>query len=226
MNFFNAIFKYFVNLFSSKANKLDKFNKNNLDIEALLNQYKEKVNKELKEANNRLDEFTAKMNSDIDKAILIRSELSVTVEAIKNASKIKNPDAKVINDIKLMKSKAKEKLELAKTYETRAEKFKELTDGMVDTITDAKIVANSNIHSLEIAMINNTIADISNEFSDIKVSGFNVDEILEIVNGKRALIEAKKQNDERLGRVDKGVEKSYTDSNDTLDKELEAMLNE
>lgn len=224
MSLIKAIFDYFVNLFSSKGNQLSKFNRNNLDIEALLNQYKDKVNKELKEANNRLDEFTANMNTDLDKASKIRAELAVTVEAIKAASKIEDKSPQVINDIRLMKANAKSKLELAKIHEARADKLKELTDEMVNTITDAKINANANINALEIALINNTIADISNEFADIKVDGFNVDEIIEIVNGKRALLEAKKQNDQRLGRVESKIEKSYVDQSDEISEELEAML--
>lgn len=91
---------------------------------------------------------------------------------------------------------------------------------MSEVITEAMIKVEINLGELTLADLNNNIANLTNNLEEINVGG--IDEILKIVEGKSALMEARKINKERLGETK--TEEKYVSQTDEVYQELQKLL--
>lgn len=222
----NQILQFFRALFTSSAHKIEKYNKSNIDLDALIADYKAKAAKELKDANEKLDRYSAEIKLTSKEIEKLKNELNFTVESIKVASEIKNPSNEVINDIKFMKAKATNRLKLIDTQTNKLNALQNLVDELGNVICEAQTKYETNLSELEIAKINNTIIELDAKFDNVyglEMGGLNVQEIVNVVEGKKALIEAKKENDVKYDRND-NVDKKYNQSDDAYLKQLEELL--
>lgn len=107
-----------------------------------------------------------------------------------------------------------------KALETQIESLQALENEMSEVITEAMIKVEINLGELTLADLNNNIANLTNNLEEINVGG--IDEILKIVEGKSALMEARKINKERLGETK--TEEKYVSQTDEVYQELQKLL--
>lgn len=219
----------FSNILEKETHKIEKLNKNNLNLNLIIDQYKTATSKELKSYNDLVDEHLKNHFLLTDKKTQEQFSFDTTINAIKKAKSLletENSESKKIeieHDIQVLKSVAGNKVRLIKTYETALEKQSKHIEQLRSTISRAELDIQNTITTLQIASIENSIADLDNMLRNPSInSHIDVQEVLEIVEGKKTLIKAQRENDKILNR-DATVEHKYTDS--SLDLEIEDVIN-
>lgn len=167
------------------------------DPKLILEQYQTKAKEELSKQNSNVDQHLANMKITQSKLSATQKDLDDLVLAIKNASNRKQT-SEVVSDIKLMKTQCLNKLKLIDSYNNAISVQQEHINDLRNSILQAEIDIQNVVTKLQIACIENDTANLTtNTMSNINI---DIQEVLDVVEGRKALVQAKKENDRVLNR--------------------------
>lgn len=229
-----AIINYFKSLFSSasqaiesKTHQIETSNKNNLDFNKIIADYQTQTNKELKTYHDLVDTHRQQLIMTQEKKDLEEKALNKIVSSIKVAEKKKtevssNEALQIDLDITTLKNVATNKLRLIKAYTSVIEKQEQGVHNLCKTISNAELQVQNNLTALQIASIENSVTDLNSLIRNPSInSNIDIQEILDIVNGKKCLVQAQEENDKILNRNDVVLDQYQSSEQD---KELQDML--
>lgn len=167
------------------------------DPKLILEQYQTKAKEELSKQNSNVDQHLANMKITQSKLSATQKDLDDLVLAIKNASG-REQTVEVVNDIKLMKTQCLNKLKLIDSYNNAISVQQGHINDLRNSILQAEIDIQDVVTKLQIACIENDTANLTtNTMSNINI---DIQEVLDVVEGRKALVQAKKENDRVLNR--------------------------
>lgn len=195
----------FHKMFHKAENKL----KENIDPVVVLEQYKKTTTKELYIANDKLDKITADLLILRDKKKAEDKAYTHILKALKKAQQ-----AGEESDVNHLRTVAKQKLRLSEAYTKSIEHHTEAVEQLKQSIQLAQLEVEENITTLQLA----TIQDCSVSL-DMSISLDSLKDIMDVLEHRKKLVEARKINDKELGR------KAPKPSLIELDERLEDILN-
>lgn len=194
-------------------------------IKTILVEYKIKVNEAIAKQDIDIDKLTAKRNvlsGELDKNQLVYERAIASLKKIESTDETNPMYEEMQKDKKSIMLEAKNAKRYIKLYEPMVEKLKQNIDTMRKNIEQNRYDMQEVISELEFLSVQNDLLESDFSVREIRVGKYDIKSIVDIVNNKKALYDAKKENDEVLGRNTESVTEKLNRSK--IDDEIEQEI--
>lgn len=194
-------------------------------IKTILAEYKIKVNEAIAKQDIDIDKLTAKRNvlsGELDKNQLVYERAIASLKKIESTDETNPMYEEMQKDKKSIMLEAKNAKRYIKLYEPMVEKLKQNIDTMRKNIEQNRYDMQEVISELEFLSVQNDLLESDFSVREIRVGKYDIKSIVDIVNNKKALYDAKKENDEVLGRNTESVTEKLNRSK--IDDEIEQEI--
>lgn len=224
-NFIKSFFRLLTLDLTKSANAIDKYTDSKY-IKTILAEYKIKVNEAITKQDNDINKIVAKRNvleSELDKQYTIYERAIESLKVIENTNPKSPKYAETQKDKKAIMLEAKNAKRYIKLYEPLLNTLKENITLMREQIEQNRYEMQEVISELEFLAVQNDLLE-SSDFNvrEVRIGKYDIKAIADIVNNKKALYEAKKENDEILGRNSESVVDKLNRSK--IDDEIEQEI--
>lgn len=194
-------------------------------IKTILVEYKIKVNEAIAKQDIDIDKLTAKRNvliGELEKNQLVYDRAIASLKKIESTDETNPMYEEMQKDKKSIMLEAKNAKRYIKLYEPMVEKLKQNIDTMRKNIEQNRYDMQEVISELEFLSVQNDLLESDFSVREIRVGKYDIKSIVDIVNNKKALYDAKKENDEVLGRNTESVTEKLNRSK--IDDEIEQEI--
>lgn len=213
--FLAAMFTFGSKKLDEQTYVLNKNNKENINLEVIMAEFDAKTSDELKKYNMQIN--TAVQNLFLTESKL-KNEKAELDELVAKLKKDKN-------DTRL-RALAENKLKLVKVYEASVNRQGEAVSKFREKIKDAQTNRDITLANLQAAKVEYSLVSLESSLVDNSSLDFgskiDLKEIQDIIDGKRAWVQAVEENDKVLNR---NVQTVITSSDAEISNELDELLN-
>lgn len=210
--FLTAMFTFGSKKIDEQTFVLNKSNKENINLEILMAEFDAKTSEELKH-------YNAQINTAVQNLFLTENKLKTErLEFNTLLAKLKEN-----KDDSRLRALTENKLKLVKVYEASVNRQGEAVNKFREKIKDAQTNRDITIANLQAAQVEYSLVSLESSLVDTTLdysSKINLKEIQDIIDGKRAWVQAVEENDKVLNRKDDII--TTTDSE--ISKELDELL--